>query len=252
MKYSALLVDDEKPAIETLSMTLHAYCPDIEPLYTAGSVAEAVKMIEKHEPQILFLDIRMPGADGFSLFEKTDLSATQVIFTTAYDQYAVRAFTVSACHYLLKPIGPNDLVEAVERAKAQINQPNEMDARLKFLQQHLKSSGHTYPEKMIVPVKNGYEIINVKEIVRVEGERNYARIHTSGGKNYLLSKTMRDLEDSLDPALFFRIHQSHLVNMNLIKGISSGLSTEITLTDGVKLPVSRNKKKGLMDALKAP
>ena len=252
MKLQAILVDDEKPALETLGTMLESYCPEVEILGTFSSVDEVTAYLRDHEkPTLLFLDIRMPGKDGFSLFQEADLSDIHVIFTTAYDNYALRAFTVSACHYLLKPIGPTDLIEAVNRAKDQSNEKEQIHEKMSFLKEVLKTRSENYPDRMLIPVKKGYEIVQMHDVIRFEGDRNYARIFLQSGRMLTIAKTLMDIESLLNPTQFFRVHQSHIICLSEIVSISSGSKSEVTLKSGDKFPVSRHRRKGLMDVLKS-
>lgn len=250
MKLSALLIDDENPAVETLELMLSNYCPDVEVIAKAHSVDEAVTRLKSTNPNLIFLDIRMPGKDGFKLFEEADLSKSHVIFTTAYDHYALKAFTVSASHYLLKPISPKELIAAVNRARESSQRFEQVAERLDFLKEVLKDRTQAFPDKILVPIKNGYEIVKITDIRRVEGDRNYAKVILKSGTQYVVAKTLREIEDSLNPKKFCRVHQSHIVNLEEISGIGSGTNTELSLRTGENLPVSRSRKKELMDLLK--
>lgn len=249
MKLSALLIDDEIPAIETLELMLANYCPIVEIVGKVHSVDEAAAFLETMQPNLIFLDIRMPGKDGFVLFEEANLSKSHVIFTTAYDQYALKAFTVSASHYLLKPISPKELISAVSRAQ-ESSQRFEQAERLDFLKNVLKDRSAPFPDKILVPIKKGYEIVKVEDIRRVEGDRNYAKVILKSGAQYVVAKTLREIEDTLNPNKFCRVHQSHIVNTEEIVGIGSGTNAEINLRSGEIIPVSRSRKKELMDLLK--
>jgi len=250
MKLSALLIDDEKPAVETLELMLTNYCPDVEIVAKAHSVDDAAELLKTTSPNLIFLDIRMPGKDGFALFEEADVSRSHVIFTTAYDHYALKAFTVSASHYLLKPISPKELIAAVSRAQESSQRFEQVAIRLDFLKNVLKDRTSPFPDKILVPIKKGYEIVKVEDIRRVEGDRNYAKVILKSGVNYLVAKTLREIEESLNPKKFCRVHQSHIVNTEEIAGIGSGTQAEINMRSGELVPVSRSRKKELMDLLK--
>jgi len=250
MKLSALLIDDENPAVETLELMLNNYCPNVEVIAKANSVDDAASLLKSTNPNLIFLDIRMPGKDGFKLFDEADLSKSHVIFTTAYDQYALKAFTVSASHYLLKPISPNELIAAVNRAKESSQRFEHAEERLDFLKNVLKDRTVSFPDKILVPIKKGYEIVKVENIRRVEGDRNYAKVILKSDIHYVVAKTLREIEETLNPKKFCRVHQSHIVNIEEIAGIGSGSNAEISLRSGEVLPVSRSRKKELMDLLK--
>ena len=243
----AVLVDDEKPARETLELMLEQYCPDVELMASLQSAREAIDYLEEHKPDILFLDIRMPDKDGFDVLEESRLDGVNVIFTTAFDQYALKAFTVSACHYLLKPISPKYLIEAVSRAR----ENREGGKTLQFLRELMKTRKEGFPDKMLFPVKKGYEVVHVEDIVHLEGERNYSYVHTRNGNRFLVARTLKELEEALNPAQFCRVHHSHIVNISDIRRILSGNNYSLIIRDDLEIPVSRSRKNTLLDLLKS-
>lgn len=173
-----------------------------------------------------------------------------MIFTTAYDQYALKAFNVSASHYLLKPISPKELISAVTRALESTQRFDDSKGKLDFLREVLKDRTVAYPDKILVPNKKGYEIVKIDQLRRIEGDRNYAKLVLKSGEQHTIAKTLREMEESLNPRKFCRVHQSHIVNIEEISGIGSGANAELSMLSGEEIPVSRSRKKELMDLLK--
>lgn len=234
----SLIVDDEQDNRLTMNALLTRYCKNIEVVGEAGTVKEAVTKIKELKPDLVFLDIEMPFENGFQLFKYfTDIDF-EVIFTTAYDEYAVKAFRYSAIDYLLKPIDLQDLREAISRvAKNQI-QPELNKIRLQTLEYNLDNSF----QKIALPVMNGFEFIDINDIIHLEADSNYTIVHTTNDK-HVVSKTLRDFEVMLTPSNFFRINRSNLINLNYLQRYIKNKAPIIELTNGtqIKLPLARKQ-----------
>lgn len=234
----SLIVDDEPDNRLTMHTLLTKFCKDVEVVAEAGTVKEAVAKINSTKPDVVFLDIEMPQENGFQLFRYfTDIDF-EVIFTTAYDEYAVKAFRYSAIDYLLKPINLEELREALTRVSNSDMQPELNKIRLQTLEYNLD---HSF-QKIALPVLNGFEFINTNDIIHLKADNNYTIVHTTNSK-HLVSKTLRDFEIMLTPSNFFRVNRSNLINLNFLKRYIRNKSPLIELTNGtqIKLPLARKQ-----------
>jgi len=239
----AIIVDDELGARETLTAMLNKFCPDIQVLATAESAPAGVRIIEEFKPDIVFLDVRMPVQSGFELLHALKERSFHVIFTTAYVDYAVRAIKYSALDYLLKPINPKELVEAVKKCR----NTEHHEERFEVFSDHQKDEGG---EKIVLPHKDGFRIVYFKEIVRFEGSRNYSWVYLISGEKILVSKTLRYFEDLLVLKGFMRVHQSHLINKSCVRSYFSGRGGTVELIDGSSVPIARSRKKEFVQEFK--
>lgn len=238
--YRAIIVDDERKSRELLAMLVSKVLHDkVEVCATCTSVGEAIEAIEATRPDLVFLDVEMPGESGFSLFEKLEGHITfDVIFTTAHSQYAHDAFKVNALDYILKPPTSQDLIRAINKITDRSHLQKE-SIRNTILEQ-LKKTYVT--ERLGLPTEKGVEFIDVNAIVRCEASSNYTFIYLSNKQKIVICRTLKQLEEALKPFPFFRIHKSHLVNLKAIKGYKKGDHSFVTLEDGTELPVSRHIK----------
>lgn len=236
----AVLVDDEKAAREATRLMLQTFCSDVEVVADFNNVDAAAIYLNENLVDVVFLDIEMPGKNGFELFGLTDCSKLQIVFTTGHNEYAIKAFKYAACHYLLKPLIPDELINAcrIARERMQLGVENSQLAYLKGILENKQS----YPESIVVSIKQGYEIVMVNDIIRFEGERNYTWVITKEDK-FLTSKSIKEFEEVLNPKLFYRIHQTHLVHRNYLKSIKNKDSASLLLLDKTELPISRHRKK---------
>lgn len=238
MKLRAILVDDERHSLETTAILIRKFCPDVEIIAELNDPAEALSVINEEEPDLLFLDISMPGMNGFELLENLSYNEADVIFTTAYDEYALEGFKHGAVHYLVKPIEASDLVESVQRVKR----------RRMEKKQHTPVSAVLKP-KIPVSSLNGVELIEVEQIIRCESDGNYTTIVLPQRK-VTVSKTLKEIEKQLaDYPNFFRLHNSHLVNLNHVSKYIRGEGGSVILTNSEEIGVSRSKKMELLEVL---
>lgn len=234
----AIIIDDERRARVTLQLLLTEYCPDIELLAECENLSEGVKSIRKHKPDIVFLDIEMPGHSGLELldfFNEEELDFS-VIFTTAYSEYAIQAFKFSAIDYLLKPIDPQQLVEAITRFKKQ----NSRLERLTLLKENMQSADL---QKIAVPSGSSLLFLETAKILYIKGEGAYSEVHFTDGSKTLISRTLKNFEDiiCLD-SRFVRIHKSYIANFAMVKSYnkSDGGSLEL-IGSSMQLPISIQK-----------
>jgi len=239
----AVLVEDEKNSQELISGLINEYCEGVEVVGIAGSVSEAIKTIKEKEPELLFLDIELPDGDGFQVLEKSENPNFDVIFITAYNQYATKAFKFSATDYLLKPVDIDELQEAVKRVleKRESTPKEEQSARLDALIQNLKHLQAPL-KRIVLPTSNGFTVVNPDDIIRCESDRNYTFIFLKDGRKILVSKTIKEYDEMLSDYNFFRIHQSHLINLTYLKNYTRGRGGYVELTDGSVLDVSARRK----------
>lgn len=243
----ALIIDDEPAALEALKMKLEMYCENVEVLAVCSSAKEGLQAINEHKPDLVFLDIEMPWMNGFEMLDCLgDNIDFDVVFVTAYDQYAIRAFKVKALDYLLKPVDKDDLTSCVDRLRA--DRKNFKREQLTELLQEMDKS--LSAKRILLHTKNAIEIVTQSDITYLQADSNYCSVYTSDGKRIMVTKSLNALEKLLDPKIFMRIHRSHTVNMNCMKKISSGDGgIDVILLDGSVLPVSRRKKDDLLEVL---
>jgi two-component system LytT family response regulator len=239
MKIRAVIVDDELPARKKIRQLLKNETR-IDIVGEAGSGEAAIREILAAKPDLVFLDIQMPGMTGFEVLEALGADRPQVIFATAFDQYAIRAFDVRALDYLLKPIDPARFQRAVERALERAAQPAAADPRIDELLAELRRK-QPFLRRILLREEGRISFIETRRIQWIEAEEKYIRIHMDGGA-CLYRETMNNLEERLDPALFSRVHRSYIVNMEQVREVQSVSHGDhaLVLGDGTRLPLGRN------------
>jgi two-component system, LytTR family, response regulator len=239
---NAVIIDDEKNALEVLELQLSRFCPGVNVVAAANGGIKGIEAIKKYKPELVFLDIEMPHKNGFDVLNETKDLNYKVVFTTAYDQFAIKAFKFSAIDYLLKPIDITELQQAVEKAK---QGSSGLEEKMKlFLQQYQPASNK---ELIALPAGDAMQFFKAHDIIRCESDSNYTYIFLTGGKKILLSKTLKEIEESLQGLSFFRIHQSHLINMNHVSKFSKSEGSYVIMSDGSNLNISRNRKEFFME-----
>ncbi|MEL6656294.1 MAG: LytTR family DNA-binding domain-containing protein [Bacteroidota bacterium] len=243
----AIIVDDESHCRSALLKQLEWSTPQVEVVATCENVEQAITAIKTHQPDLVFLDIEMPGKNGFDLLNFFDPVHFEVIFTTAYDNFALEAFKVHAVDYLLKPIDEDALLEAIKRVTIHIQNKRPI-ARIQELIQHINLK---QGEKRIpFPMAEGVEFINTADIIRCESEGSYARIFYNAPKPLFIAKSLRQIEDLIDSNDFIRVHQSHLVNVRHILRYLKADGGQLVLSDNTHIPISRGKKDDWKDWVK--
>ncbi|HOY32713.1 MAG TPA: LytTR family DNA-binding domain-containing protein [Bacteroidales bacterium] len=242
----AIIIDDEKTSCDALSGLIKRYCDNITVVAQADGYKSGIKAIHEYKPDIVFLDIQMPDGSGFQVLEDVKEVDFEVIFTTAYDQYAIKAIKYSALDYLLKPIIPSDLVNALQKAEHKRN-ASEMSSNIKVLLENLKTK--TTSKKIILSTSEKIHVVETDNIIRCESDDYYTRFFFSDGKTLLISKTLKETEQLLGELDFLRPHKSHLVNIKYIKGFLKNDGGYIQLSDGSKVPVSRRKKEKVIHTI---
>ena len=241
----AILIDDEPECLRSLSHDLGRHCPGVSIVAECDNGKEAIKAIHSNSPDVVFLDIDMPFINGFDLLEMVPDVDFEVIFTTAFDKYAIQAFRISAVDYLLKPIDTEALKLAVEKVRM-LREKGSSSRQISFLIQQIKDIENNNVRKIALPTFDGLEFINMDDILYCQSDGAYSYVHFTDGTKLYISKTLRYLEDALCNFHFFRVHNSFIVNLNHVKKYSKTDGGLLILSNGEKVRVSRSKKDELL------
>lgn len=239
MSLRVLIVDDEADARDNLRMMLEEYCPEVQVVGQAGSAPEARVRITELQPNGLFLDIKMPGEDGFQLLASVAELDLPVVFTTAYDEYALKAFKQNALDYLEKPIDHQELERAVKKLERATNMLN--SGAPSAISALMKDPASPLSSRMAIPGRDGLVLVKHEDIMYLEAADSYTTVHTSDGKRSVSSKHIRVFEDNLDPKTFFRVHKSYIINLAHLKGFNRTEGNMAVLDNGTLIPVSRRR-----------
>ena len=242
---TALLVDDMPDALTVLRTDIETYHPEINIIGEARSVVEAAKLLRKKEPDILFLDIMLGDGSGFDVLEIFPDLSSKIIFVTASDQFAIRAFKFAAIDYVLKPFSNEDLSQAIEKAKNQI-QPDK--DRLDILK-HTLSAPNQKPQKISLHTLDKIMIVSLDDVIRCESDSNNTLFYLENGEKIFVTKTLKSFSDMLKEVEFLRVHQSHLVNLQYIHAFIKTDGGYLVLKNGDQVPVSVRKRTEVMDVL---
>ncbi len=240
----AVIIDDESKSRNTLREMLGRYCVNVNVIAEADGVETALQMMKNLNPDIVFLDIRMNDGTGFDFLKKLPEKDFNLVFTTAYDQYAIQAIRYSALDYLLKPIDAEELKMAVEKARLNTTSSSE---QLDILLENTFNADNL--RKIVFSTSEGMHVIEVDNIIRCEADDYYTRIHIKGRPQIMVSKTLKEVEDMLKGNSFVRNHKSHLVNMSYIDTYVKSGGGYLVMSTGEKIPVSRRKKELMFKAL---
>lgn len=251
----AVVVDDELLARENLKMLLTEFCPEVSIVGDGGNVSQAKEVIQNTSPDVIFLDIRMPsGAEGFELLDQIPNKSFQVIFVTAFKDYAIKAFKANAIDYVLKPIDIDDLKDAVEKVKLsrQIikKDPGALDIYLKKLDNISKEIQLGTSSKISINHSKGIKIVEANTIVRLEADGNCTKLFFTDGSSYLDTRTLKVYGEFLNPNIFIRIHKSHIININHLSEYSSEDGNFAIMNNQDSVPVSRSKLSDFIDRIK--
>ncbi|HPE34738.1 MAG TPA: LytTR family DNA-binding domain-containing protein [Bacteroidales bacterium] len=244
----AVIIDDEKQSRNSLSGLLQRYCHNVMLSGEADGVWSGMEVIKNAQPDVVFLDIQMQDGSGFKLLEYFEKIDFQVIFTTAFDQFAIRAFKYNALDYLLKPIVPQDLINAVNRAEKIKEKKKSLEGQnLDKLLENIKKT--TESPKIILTTADKIHLISVNNIIRCESDNYYTRLFFTDGNTLLVSKTLKEVEKLLSDFDFIRPHKSHLVNVHFIRGFLKHDGGFMLMSDGTEVPVARRKKEMVLEVL---
>ena len=240
----AILVDDELHGLETLNILLTDYCPDVKVMEKCPSAKKALEAIDKLKPDLVFLDIEMPVMNGFELLEQFDQIPFSVIFTTSYDQYAIKAIRFSALDYLLKPVDPKELIAAVNKVNNKKQTPTNEQLQMLMHQLQHKESKFT---KLAVPTSEGFELIPADNVIRCEADDNYTHLYLKNKTKIIASRTLKEMEEQLKEfSYFIRVHHSYIVNLNEVVKYVRGEGGYLVMTDESTVNVSRSRKEALL------
>ncbi len=243
----AIIVDDEASNRENLQQLLKVYADDIQVCAGAENVDEALIVIKQHQPQLVFLDIQLHTQTGFDILQQLDEINFEIIFITAYNQYAIPAIKFSALDYLLKPIDIDELVAAVAKARRYIQQ-KQKNERLGYLLEYLKDENKTTP-RIALPMLGEIRYINIADIIRCQADNTYTLFVLNNGEQILVSKTLKEYADMLSGHGFLRTHQTHLINMAYIKSWLREDGGSLLLTNQTKIPISKLNRDKVKTAL---
>jgi two-component system LytT family response regulator len=243
----ALIVDDEPECRDILQILIQDFCTDVEVMACCKNVSEAIEAIHEHNPDVVFLDIQMQRENGFDILAKLKSIDFEIVFTTAHAEYAMKAFSFSAIHYLLKPIDIYELKQALSRVKKKIN--GDLALRLEKLSYNLKSMASPQLQQIGLPTTQGLTFVKIDQIIYCEAANNYTQIYTDDGKKHLVTRTLKEYEKILSPYNFFRIHHSYLINLNCVKDYVKGEGGYVIMKNNAALDVSKRKKESFLARL---
>ncbi|PAM93803.1 DNA-binding response regulator [Flavobacterium sp. IR1] len=242
--YKTIIIEDEQRIREALSLMLEMVAPDeVQIIAYAENVTEAVKLINNLKPDLVFMDIMLKDGTGFDVLQKIVFNSFHLIFTTAYEQHAINAFKYSAIDYLLKPIDSEELKTAIQRI-ALLQERVLEKQQINELQVNLSRT----PERIILPTQEASYVVKLEQIVRCETSGSYTTFFLNDGRKIMVSKPLKNYEDLLEPPQFFRVHQSHLININCI--VSYSREGMVHMNDKSMVPISRGKKESFFKLMK--
>ena len=234
-----IIIDDQEDCIEKLSFLIKKYCPMTTLAGVANSGKDGIALIEKEQPNLVFLDVEMDDMTGFEMLERLDSIDFKVIFTTSFDKYAIKAIRFSALDYLLKPIGKEDLITAIERAHSK---PEKLqNEQVKELAEIGKSKAAKI-ERIALTTTDGLIFKKISDIIRCESDRNYTTVHLVNKEKLIVSKTLKEIDETLEGSGFFRIHHSHLINLSHITHYIKGDGGYVIMQNGKNISIARNRR----------
>ena len=239
-KIKAILVDDELNSLQNLRGKIEEFCPDLQIIAMAQKPEEAMLLIKHHKPHVIFLDIEMPKMSGFRMLDELGEYDFEIIFTTAYNHYAIDAIRISAFDYLMKPIAIKELQNTAHRL-SKLHSFSQTKEKIDILKSSM-SEKKSQEDKIAIPTSDGLEFIPIKNILHIESSSNYSKIFFIESKSLLVTKLLKDFEDMLQPYHFYRIHNSHLINLNYIQKYVKANGGQVMMKDGTVIDVARRKK----------
>lgn len=245
----AILVDDEPDGIRTLHKLLELHCPDVQVVATCPNATSAKQQILQWEPDVVFLDIQMPGKSGLDLLTEMADKKFEVIFVTAHNEYMLQALQYSAADYLLKPVDEDRLIEAVQRVKSRL-EAGQKDEYRQALLHNLSKTGNPAEMRLCLPTLKGFIVLKLDEIIYCEAERSYTVFHLEGNKTVTVSRPLLEYDDVLKDTSFLRIHKSFLINLNHVKEYHRGEGGTVIMSNNAEIEVSRRKKEQFLIKIK--
>jgi two-component system, LytTR family, response regulator len=239
-----VIIDDETNCIEMLEWLLKTYCPEVVIDEMCNSGIKGIEAINRHKPDVVFLDIEMPKMNGFDMLEKFDKLFFDVVFTTAYDKFAVKAFKYSALNYLLKPVDPDDLKETIKRLAEKKSSPSK--DQMNLLLQNIRNFQQPV-SRIALTTHDGMIFVHTTDIMYCRAESNYTNIILTNGNKLLVAKTLKDIDETLSGKDFYRIHNSFLINLNHIKKYVRGDGGYVVMNDDEQITIARARREDFFD-----
>jgi two-component system LytT family response regulator len=246
----AILVDDEPDGIRTLKKMLELNCPEVKIEATCSNAMTAKQMLEEIHPDVVFLDVRMPGKSGLDMLSELSTMNFEVIFVTAHNEYLLQALQFSAVDYLMKPVDEDRLVEAVQRVEKRLSQ-KKTAVQAETLLHNINKTGFPLEMRLCLPTQKGFTIVKLEEIIYCEAQRSYTLFRFSNNKSTMVSKPLFDYDRLLSDTIFLRIHKSFLINLMHVKEYARGEGGTVIMSNGMEIEVSRRKKEQFLDKVKA-
>lgn len=248
---NAIVIDDELPARENLKILIEDFCEGIQVIATVGTIQEAKTLILDKKPDVIFLDIRMPsGAEGFDLLDSLEVIDFEIVFVTAFKNYAIQAFKANALDYLLKPVGIDELITTARKVVDHCKNNNSKDNKKKLVSNAFSTINNQKVERIAVTHSKGLKLIEVEDIVRLQSHSNYTEIYFKDGSKFMDSKTMKTYQELLPSNDFMRLHNSHIVKLSEISEYQNDQGNLVILKNGDQIPVSRSNINNLMSFFK--
>lgn len=243
----SIIIDDKKGAKDTLKLLLKIHCPEISIIAEASNVAEGLEVISTYNPRLVFLDIEMPDGTGFDLLEQIETVDFKIIFTTGFEQYAIKAFKFSAIDYLLKPIDADDLKEAVAKAQAEVKNKT-LQLKVGTLLSNLQEVSDAL-KKIVLKDSDTVHVVQVKDILYLEADSNYTKFYLTDNREILTSNTLKEYDTILSKTGFYRVHKSFLVNLSMVEKFDKREGGTIILQGNIQLPIAYRKKDEFLSLL---
>ena len=240
-----VLVDDEADSLEVMEMLLKTYCPQVKIEAMCNNGEQGIAAINKYRPDVVFLDIEMPNMNGFDMLEKFDEIFFDVVFVTAYHQFAIKAFRYSALNYLLKPVDSDDLAETIRRIEKTRSAP--LKEQMELLRQSVSNTATQTISRIALTTSYGMLFVETKDIIYCESDNNYTSVKLTGGKKILVSKTLKEIDETLSGPDFYRVHNSFLINLGHIQKFVRGDGGYVVMDDDTTVSISRTKKQDFLD-----
>jgi two-component system LytT family response regulator len=245
----AILVDDEPDGIRTLKKLLELNCPEVEIVATCSNVGNAKQKIEEFQPDLVFLDVRMPGKSGLDMLSEITEKNFEVIFVTAHNEYMLQALQFSAVDYLMKPVDEDRLISAVQRVKKRLNLERNT-GQTETLLHNISKAGSPLEMRLCLPTLKGFSIVKLEEIVYCEAQRSYTIFRLANNKTIMISKPLFDYDRLLADTIFLRIHKSFLINLMHVREYVRGEGGTVLMSNGMEIEVSRRKKELFLTKVK--
>ncbi len=240
-----VLVDDEKNALEMMEWLLKTYCPQANVVAMCNTAEMGIEAIHQHNPDVVFLDIEMPRMNGFDMLEQVSNLSFEVVFCTAYDQFAIKAFKYAALNYLLKPVDPDDLKATISRVEEKKAIPTKEQFAL--LMQHMKQPARSTPPRIALTTGDGLIFVATGDIIYCKAESNYTNVILGNGKKIMVSRVLKEMDEALSGTDFYRVHSSYLINLNHVKKFVRGEGGYIVMDNDDNVTLSRSRRSEFLE-----